>query len=60
LFVAILEYRATIRYLWSPEFEDIAGVQSGRQTTPALLVAIFLAVVGLIALGTIAVRTAGG
>jgi putative membrane protein len=60
LFIAIQEYRTTIRYLWSPEFEDIAGVKAGRQTTPALLVAIFLAVVGIIALGTIAVRTAGG
>jgi putative membrane protein len=60
LFIAIQEYRATLRYLWSPEFEDIAGVQAGRQTTPALIVAVFLAVVGIIALGTIAVRTAGG
>jgi putative membrane protein len=60
LFIAILEYRATIRYLWSPEFEDIAGWQSGRQTTPALLVSVFLGVVGIIALATIALRTARG
>ena len=60
LFIAILEYRATIRYLWSQQFEDIAGVKTGRQTTPALLVAVFLAVVGIIALATIALRTAAG
>jgi len=60
LFIAILEYRATIRYLWGPEFEDIAGVKSGRQTTPALLVSVFLGVVGIIALATIALRTARG
>jgi putative membrane protein len=60
LIVAILEYRSTSSYLWSPEFEDIAGVQGGRQVTPAIIVAIFLAVVGLIAFGTIALRTATG
>jgi putative membrane protein len=60
LFIAILEYRATIRYLWSPAFEDIAGLKNGRQTTPALLVAVFLAVVGILALATIALRTARG
>jgi putative membrane protein len=60
LIVAILEYRATLRYLWTDEFQDIAGMQSGRQVTPAILVAIFLALVGLFAFGAIAIRTAGG
>jgi inner membrane protein YidH len=60
LIVAILEYRATLRYLWTDEFQDIAGMQGGRQVTPAIIVAIFLAFVGLFAFGAIAIRTTGG
>jgi putative membrane protein len=59
LFVAIIEYREMLRYLWSPEFREIAGVAEKQRTTPALIVAVFLAAVGLIALGTVARRTAG-
>jgi hypothetical protein len=49
-----------LRYLWSPDFGDIAGVRERQLTTPALIVAIFLGLVGLLAFGTIAIRTAGG
>jgi putative membrane protein len=59
LFVAIIEYREMLRYLWSPEFGEIAGVAEKQRTTPALIVAVFLAAVGLIALGTVARRSAG-
>ncbi len=60
LLVAIIEYRQMLRYLWSPEFGEIAGVRETRSTTPALIVAVFLALVGVVALGTVALRTAGG
>lgn len=60
LIVAILEYRGMLRYLWSPEFEEIAGVRERQRTTPALIVAIFLGLVGLLAFGSIALRTAKG
>ena len=60
LIVAIIEYRQMIRYLWSPEFGEIAGVTESQRTTPALIVAVFLGLVGLIALLTVAWRTAGG
>jgi putative membrane protein len=60
LIVAIMEYREMLRYLWSPEFGEIAGVGKTQRTTPALIVALFLGIVGLIALVTVAWRTAGG
>jgi putative membrane protein len=60
LVVAIMEYRLMLRYLWSPEFGEIAGLRETQGTTPALIVAVFLALVGLVALGTVALRTAGG
>jgi putative membrane protein len=60
LVVAIMEYRGMLRYLWSEEFGEIAGIKERPETTPAIIVAIFLALVGLIAFGSIAVRTAGG
>jgi putative membrane protein len=60
LIVAILEYRGMLRYLWSPEFAEIAGVREQQRTTPALIVAFLLGLVGLLAFGAIALRTAGG
>jgi putative membrane protein len=59
LIVAIIEYRQMIRYLWSDEFGEIAGVGETQRTTPALIVAVVLALVGLAALGTVALRSAG-
>jgi putative membrane protein len=59
LIVAIVEYRQMLRYLWSPEFGDIAGITETQRTTPAIVVAVVLALVGLLALGTVALRTAG-
>jgi len=60
LVVAISEYRQMLRYLWSPEFGEIAGAREIQSTTPALIVAVLLALVGIVALGTVALRTAGG
>jgi putative membrane protein len=59
LIVAIIEYRQMLRYLWSPEFGEIAGVTEKQRTTPAVIVAVFLALVGLAALGSVALRSAG-
>jgi len=53
LVVAILEYRATVRYLWSGAFEAIAGVRDRPVWTPALLVATLLSLVGLFILGSL-------
>src|SRR5829696_7221840 len=50
LIVAIIEYRQMLRYLWSDEFGEIAGVGQTQRTTPALIVAMVLALVGLAAL----------
>jgi putative membrane protein len=60
LVLAILEYRSTLRYLWSETFEPIAGFQEGRKVTPAVIVAIVLGFVGLFAFTAIAFRTAAG
>ena len=48
-----------LRYLWSPDFGEIAGVAETQRTTPAIIVALFLALVGLAALATVALRSAG-
>jgi putative membrane protein len=60
LIVAILEYKQMLRYLWSPEFGEIAGATESQRTTPAIIVAVLLALVGLAALGSVALRTVGG
>jgi putative membrane protein len=59
LIVAIREYRAVVRYLWSDEFRDVAGMGAPRERTPAFMVAVLMAVVGVITLTTLLVRTAG-
>ena len=60
LIVAIIEYKQMLRYLWSDEFREIAGIEESQRRTPAIFVAVLLALVGLLALGTVALRTAGG
>jgi putative membrane protein len=60
LIVAILEYRTMLRYLWSKEFGEIAGITERPHLTPVLVVAVLVALVGLLALGSVAIRTAGG
>ncbi len=47
LFIAIREYRRTLRYLWSEEFRDIAGMETRPSFTPALAVAMLLTLVAL-------------
>ena len=58
LATSIREYRAMIRYLWSDDFRDIAGIGDAPRATPALSVAVLLACVGVLTLVTIVIRSA--
>ncbi|HSL72594.1 MAG TPA: DUF202 domain-containing protein [Longimicrobiales bacterium] len=59
LVVAMIEYRRGLRYLWSPEFRDIAGMEKEPITTPTLSAALLLAFVGILTFGTLVWRTTG-
>ena len=59
LIVALLEYRGLVRYLWSDEFQGIAGIGDRPGWTPAILVATLLSCVGIFILGVLAFRLAG-
>jgi putative membrane protein len=50
LFIAVREYRRTLRYLWSEDFRDIAGMEAKPSFTPALSVAMLLTLVGVVTL----------
>ena len=56
VFVALREYRITIRYLWSPEFRDIAGVGERPAWTPATMVATLLVLIGIVTLVSLIIR----
>lgn len=47
LFIAVREYRSMLRYLWSEEFRDIAGIRDRPDFTPVLTVATLLILVGV-------------
>ncbi len=47
LFIAAREYRSMLRYLWSEEFRDIAGIRDRPGFTPVLTVATLLILVGV-------------
>jgi putative membrane protein len=56
VFVALREYRIMIRYLWSSEFRDIAGMKESPGWTPASMVATLLVLIGLVTLVSLIVR----
>jgi putative membrane protein len=60
ILVALLEYHKMLRYLWSPEFHEIAGFRDRPAWTPAPLVAIMLALVGAAMLVALILRTSSG
>ena len=62
LAIAIWEYVAMTRYLWSGDFASVAGVQGMPRFSPTLVVAVVLALIGVIAFAMIAYRltSAGG
>jgi putative membrane protein len=54
--VAIREYHGMVRYLWNDEFKEIAGIGDRPKWTPAWMVAVLLALVGLFLIGSILIR----
>ena len=56
LAIAVGEYVAMERYLWSREFAPIAGLTKRPRRTPTLFVALVLVVVGAWAFAGIAMR----
>jgi putative membrane protein len=58
LFVSVLQYRWTLRYLWGGSFAVIAGETKEGQQTPLVAIAIALILVGLFAFFTVLLRLA--
>ena len=58
LLVSSWQYVSVIKYLRSPQFRPIAGPRDGRGSTPALVIAIGLTLVGLFAFFTVLLRVA--
>jgi len=56
LVVATLQYRAGLRYLWSPQFKSVAGMDARARRTPALFAAIVLMFIGIAALVSVFVK----
>ena len=56
LIIALWEYRWFIRYLWSKEFESIAGVEDVPWHTPTLGVTVVLILIGIFAFGAVLFR----
>ena len=55
---AVIQYRRALRYLWSTEFELVAGVGDKKfSAAPALYAAILLTIVGIFAFGAVLLRT---
>jgi len=50
------QYVWVSRYLWSPQFEPIAGLREGPMRTPGLAIAIALTLVGLLAFFAVLLR----
>lgn len=53
---AVVEYRWTIRYLWSGGYSAIAGVTNEIKMTPLYAMAILLIVIGLFAFFAVLLR----
>ncbi|HTW33285.1 MAG TPA: DUF202 domain-containing protein [Rhizomicrobium sp.] len=56
LVVAAIQYRRGLRYLWSPQFRSIAGMDTTEQRTPALFAAVVLMFIGIAALVSVFVK----
>jgi putative membrane protein len=53
---AVLEYRWTLRYLWSGGYAAIAGIDKKQRNTPLYAVSFVLVVVGLFAFFAVLLR----
>ena len=58
LAISSWQYRKGIKYLWSPQFRAIAGMDGGPHTTPVLAVALMIVLIGLFAFLSVFVRLA--
>jgi putative membrane protein len=56
LSIALIEYRAIIRHLWSPPYRDLAGPGTKPSWSPTGAAAIVLVLIGLFALLMMVVR----
>ena len=56
LVIAMWEYRWTINYLWSEDYQPIAGMQKQPFNSPIILVAAVLMLVGLFAFFSVLLR----
>lgn len=56
LVIALWEYRWLLRYLWSKEFEPVAGVGDAPRQTPLLWVTVMLILIGIFAFGAVLLR----
>ena len=56
LLISTWQYRKMVRYLWSKEFEPVAGVGDVVAMTPLYAVAIALIFIGLFAFGAVFIR----
>jgi putative membrane protein len=58
LAISSWQYRRGLKYLWSPQYRDIAGIGAGPHTTPVLSVALMIVLIGLFAFLSVFVRLA--
>ena len=56
--ISCLQYVLASNYLWSPQFQPIAGLREGGGRTPALALSIALALVGILAFVGVLLRLA--
>ena len=57
LVLSTWQYELEVRYLWSDQFAPIRGFTERRKRTPALAIAILVALIGVVALVAVNVRT---
>jgi putative membrane protein len=56
LLISIWQYRKVVHYLWSKEYEPVAGLGDVVRVTPLYAVAIVLILIGLFAFGAVFIR----
>ena len=56
LIIASWEYQSFTRYLWSRQFESVAGVDDAPWHVPTLWIAVVLILIGIFAFGAVLLR----
>jgi putative membrane protein len=54
--IALWQYFWVVRYLYSPDFQPIAGLKEGKLAMPAVFAAIVVLLIGLCAFGAVWLR----